>query len=135
MSGLEKQRDYLMRKLQQTKSNLESEKFAQLKEYEMDKLEMLKKIEELLRLNDILVGSKRIFDGEGNPVDTIEVMSILNPATDSRFPCRNLTQDSSRKLTVRDIIEKLKKRFIPCEDKSVQAREDKSTRGESNWQS
>lgn len=89
MSGLEKQRDYLMRKLQQTKSNLESEKFAQLKEYEMDKLEMLKKIEELLRLNDILVGSKRIFDGEGNPVDTIEVMSILNPATDSRFPCRN----------------------------------------------
>lgn len=88
VAGLEKQRNYLMRKLQTTKGNLESEKFAQLKEFEVEKLEMLKKIEELLRLNDILVGSKRIYDARGNSVDTLEVMSLLNPAPDDRFPSR-----------------------------------------------
>jgi hypothetical protein len=75
-----------MNKLQDTKSNLESEKFAQLKEFEMEKLEMLKKIEELLSLNDILVGSKRIFDDSGNSIDTLEVMSILSPIVDEDTP-------------------------------------------------
>ena len=89
VNGLEKQRNYLMNKLQNTKSNLESEKFAQLKEFEMEKLEMLKKIEELLSLNDILVGSKRIFDDEGNTIDTVEVMSILSPAENEDTPVRN----------------------------------------------
>jgi type II secretory pathway component HofQ len=89
VKGLEQQRNYLMNKLQNTKSNLESKKFAQLKEFEMEKLEMLKKIEELLSLNDILVGSKRIFDDEGNTINTLEVMSILSPAENEDIPHRN----------------------------------------------
>ena len=81
-----------MNKLQDTKSNLESEKFAHLKEYEMEKLEMLKKIEELLSLNDILVGSKRIYDDSGNTIDTLEVMSILSPIVDEDKPLCKINQ-------------------------------------------
>lgn len=79
-----------MRKLQETKSNLESEKFNQLKDFEMEKLEMLKKIEELLMLNDILVGSKRIFNDKGEAIDTLEVMSILSPPDNGDFSSNQL---------------------------------------------
>lgn len=109
-----------MRKLQQTKSNLESEKFNQLKDFEMEKLEMLKKIEELLSLNDILVGSKRIYDDYGNSLDTLEVMSILSPAEDA------YRSEGSSKLTIRSIISKLKEKFIPTNEQGVQAKEIKS---------
>ena len=117
-----------MRKLQQTKSNLESEKFTQLKEFEMEKLEMLKKIEELLMLNDILVGSKRIFDDKGNTIDTIEVMSILSPVEDYNQRKKNssLIVDFTPKVTIRGIIEKLTEKYLETKEISIQTEERKS---------
>ena len=108
---MEKQRNYLMRKLQQTKSSLETEKFRILKDFEMDKLEMLKKIEELLMLNDILIGQKTIYDSKGNKISTKEVMNILNPAIEGG------------KVTIREVVSKLTQKFLTTRSVGIQAKQ------------
>lgn len=79
VDNIEKQRNYLMRKLQQTKNNMESDKFRLLKDFEVEKLDLLKKIEELLMLNDILAGQRVIYDARGQKIDTQEILDMLNP--------------------------------------------------------
>lgn len=79
LESIEKQRNYLMRKLQDTKNNMETNKFKILKDFEVEKLDLLKKIEELLMLNDILAGQKMIYDMKGKKIDTQEILSMLNP--------------------------------------------------------
>ena len=79
VDSIEKQRNYLMRKLQETKNNMETNKFTILKEFEVEKLDLLKKIEELLMLNDILAGQRMIYDMKGHKIDTKEILDMLNP--------------------------------------------------------
>jgi hypothetical protein len=79
VDSIEKQRNYLMRKLQDTKNNMETNKFTILKEFEVEKLDLLKKIEELLMLNDILAGQRMIYDMKGKKIDTKEILDMLNP--------------------------------------------------------
>lgn len=79
LDSMEKQRDYLMKKLQTTKNNLETEKFALMKDFEMEKLDLLKKIEELLVLNDILAGQSALIDMKGDKIETNEILQMLNP--------------------------------------------------------
>ena len=86
VAGLEKQRDYLMKKVQAKKGTAETEKFDLVKTFELEKLDMHKKMEELLTLNDVLAGQKRIVDTAGNKIDTSELMSILNPSIDEDDP-------------------------------------------------
>lgn len=76
---MEKQRDYLMKKLQTTKNNLETEKFSLMKDFEMERLDLFKKIEELLVLNDILAGQSALIDMKGRQIDTNEILQMLNP--------------------------------------------------------
>lgn len=68
-----------MKKLQDTKNNLETDKFKILKEFEMEKLDLLKKIEELLVLNDILAGQRLVYDMSGKKIDTREILDLFNP--------------------------------------------------------
>lgn len=68
-----------MKKLQETKNNMETNKFRILKDFEVEKLDLLKKIEELLMLNDILAGQKMIYDMKGKKIDTQEILGMLNP--------------------------------------------------------
>jgi hypothetical protein len=79
VDSIEKQRNYLMRKLQETKNNMETSKFRILKDFEVEKLDLLKKIEELLMLNDILAGQRMIYDMKGQKIDTKEILDMLNP--------------------------------------------------------
>lgn len=79
VDSIEKQRNYLMKKLQDTKNNMETKKFIILKDFEVEKLDLLKKIEELLMLNDILAGQKMIYDMKGKKIDTQEILGMLNP--------------------------------------------------------
>lgn len=79
VDNIEKQRNYLMRKLQQTKNNMETDKFRIMKDFEVEKLDLLKKIEELLMLNDILAGQRVIYDTKGHKIDTKEILDMLNP--------------------------------------------------------
>jgi hypothetical protein len=58
---------------------METEKFQYLKEFEVEKLDLLKKIEELLMLNDILAGQKMIYDMKGKKIDTHDILNMLNP--------------------------------------------------------
>ena len=68
-----------MRKLQQTKTNMETDKFGIMKNFEVEKLDLLKKIEELLMLNDILAGQRVIYDTKGQKIDTQEILDMFNP--------------------------------------------------------
>ena len=68
-----------MRKLQQTKNNMETDKFGIMKNFEVEKLDLLKKIEELLMLNDILAGQRVIYDTKGQKIDTQEILDMFNP--------------------------------------------------------
>ena len=79
LDSMEKQRDYLMKKLQTTKNNLETEKFSLMKDFEMERLDLFKKIEELLVLNDILAGQSALIDMKGRQIDTNEILQMLNP--------------------------------------------------------
>ena len=58
---------------------METDKFKILKDFEMEKLDLLKKIEELLMLNDILAGQGIIYDMSGQKIDTREILEMLNP--------------------------------------------------------
>lgn len=79
VDNIEKQRNYLMRKLQDTKNNMETDKFSILKDFEVEKLDLLKKIEELLMLNDILAGQRMIYDMKGEKINTNDILEMLNP--------------------------------------------------------
>lgn len=79
LDSMEKQRDYLMKKLQTTKNNLETEKFTLMKDFEMERLDLFKKIEELLVLNDILAGQSALVDMKGQQIDTNDILQMLNP--------------------------------------------------------
>lgn len=108
MLGLEKQRNYLMKKLQETKSSLETEKFSLLKGFEIEKLELLKKIEELLMLNDILIGQKKIYGNDSKKISTEEIMSILTPAS------------LEGSVTIRDVVRNLQKKYLLTNEISIQ---------------
>ena len=79
VESIEKQRNYLMKKLQNTKNNMETDKFRVLKNFEMEKLDLLKKVEELLVLNDVLAGQRIVYDMGGHKIDTQEILDMLNP--------------------------------------------------------
>lgn len=128
VDGMEKQRNYLMRKLQDTKNNMETEKFQYLKEFEVEKLDLLKKIEELLMLNDILAGQKMIYDMKGKKIDTHDILSMLNPfqliknvhekngKTGSKRDFSGIKDDSQ--VTIKDIVNNISQKYI--ETKSVE---------------
>ena len=97
-----------MKKLQETKSSLETEKFSLLKQFEIEKLELLKKIEELLMLNDILIGQKKIYGKDSQKISTEEIMSILTPAT------------LEGSITIRDVVKKLQNKYLKVKDGSMQ---------------
>lgn len=88
-----------------------------MKQFEIEKLEMLKRMEELLRLNDILVGEKRIYDDSGKKLNTLEVFRILSPTEEGTG---EMGMEGKKKITVTDIIANLSKRFLKKKDAEVQ---------------
>lgn len=88
-----------------------------MKQFEIEKLEMLKRMEELLRLNDILVGEKRIYDDSGKKLNTLEVFRILSPTEEGTG---EMGLEGKKKIRVTDIIANLSKRFLKKKDVEVQ---------------
>lgn len=76
---------------------------------------MLKRTEELLRLNDILIGEKRIYDESGNKLKTLEVLNILSPPGAEDDP-----SGARKRLKIGDIISNLTKKYLVKRNVEVQ---------------
>ena len=94
-----------MKKLQTTKNNLETEKFSLMKDFEMERLDLFKKIEELLVLNEILAGQSALIDMKGRQIDTNEILQMLNP-----FQFIKKRRETKGRFNIRD--DKINETFI-----------------------